>query len=426
LTEYSATFASAAATSSAFSPRKVLVVDDSRAQRTALRLQLSRWGYEVTEAQSGQAALSLCRKNSFDIILSDWVMPEMDGVTFCRNFRALQQENYGYFVLLTSKSEKAEIAKGLESGADDYLTKPVTSEELRARLRAGERILHMQEELHEKNTLVSSTLSQLQKVYDSLDLDLIEARKLQLALVRDRQRDYGAGKVSVVLRPSGHVGGDLVGSFAIDAARIAVFAVDVSGHGVASAMMTARLAGLFTGSSPDQNIALRKSPDGGGDAWPPSIVARRLNELLLEDWHVDQYFTFAYAEIDLNSGAGKPVQAGHPHPVLLRATGEVQELGDGDLPIGLIANAMFDEVAFILFAGDRLIITSDGVTECCDARGQEIGQECLVKILQSNAKMMGLDLLEALVWDLQTHRAGADFDDDVSAVVLDYAPITTP
>ena len=93
MTEYSATFASAAATSSAFSPRKVLVVDDSRAQRTALRLQLSRWGYEVTEAQSGQAALSLCRKNSFDIILSDWVMPEMDGVTFCRNFRALQQEN---------------------------------------------------------------------------------------------------------------------------------------------------------------------------------------------------------------------------------------------------------------------------------------------------------------------------------------------
>ncbi len=426
MTEYSATFASAAATSSAFSPRKVLVVDDSRAQRTALRLQLSRWGYEVTEAQSGQAALSLCRKNSFDIILSDWVMPEMDGVTFCRNFRALEHENYGYFVLLTSKSEKAEIAKGLESGADDYLTKPVTSEELRARLRAGERILHMQEELHEKNTLVSSTLSQLQKVYDSLDRDLIEARKLQLALVRDRQRDYGAGKVSVVLRPSGHVGGDLVGSFAIDAARIAVFAVDVSGHGVASAMMTARLAGLFTGSSPDQNIALRKSPDGGGDAWPPSIVARRLNELLLEDWQVDQYFTFAYAEIDLNSGAGKLVQAGHPHPVLLRATGEVQELGDGGLPIGLIANAMFDEVAFILGAGDRLIITSDGVTECCDARGQEIGQEGLVKILQSNAKMMGLDLLEALVWDLQTHRAGADFDDDVSAVVLDYAPITTP
>jgi sigma-B regulation protein RsbU (phosphoserine phosphatase) len=426
LTQHPTIFASATAASSAFLPRKVLVVDDSRAQRTALRLQLSRWGYEVTEAESGQAALSLCRKNSFDMILSDWVMPEMDGVTFCRNFRALEQENYGYFVLLTSKSEKAEIAKGLESGADDYLTKPVTSEELRARLRAGERILHMQEELHEKNTLVSSTLSQLQKVYDSLDRDLIEARKLQLALVRDRQRDYGAGKVSVVLRPSGHVGGDLVGSFAIDQARIAVFAVDVSGHGVASAMMTARLAGLLTGSSPDQNIALRKSPDGGGDAWPPSIVARRLNELLLEDWQVDQYFTFAYAEIDLTTGAGKLVQAGHPHPILLRATGEVQELGDGGLPIGLISNAQFEEVAFTLGAGDRLIITSDGVTECCDASGLEIGQEGLSKILQYNAKMMGLDLLEALVWDLQTHRAGADFDDDVSALVVDFSPMPMP
>ena len=116
MTQHPTIFASATAASSAFSPRKVLVVDDSRAQRTALRLQLSRWGYEVTEAESGQAALSLCRKNSFDMILSDWVMPEMDGVTFCRNFRALENETYGYFVLLTSKSEKAEIAKGLESG----------------------------------------------------------------------------------------------------------------------------------------------------------------------------------------------------------------------------------------------------------------------------------------------------------------------
>ncbi len=422
MSEHPAIFASAAAATSAFLPRKVLVVDDSRAQRTALRLQLSRWGYEVTEAASGQAALSLCHNTSFDMILSDWVMPEMDGVTFCRNFRALNHETYGYFVLLTSKSEKAEIAKGLESGADDYLTKPVTSEELRARLRAGERILNMQEELHEKNALVSSTLSQLQKVYDSLDRDLIEARKLQLALVRDRQRDYGRGTVSVVLRPSGHVGGDLVGSFPIDQTRIAVFAVDVSGHGVASAMMTARLAGLLTGTSPDQNIALRPSPDGGGDAWPPAIVARRLNDLLLEDWQVDQYFTFAYAEIDLSTGAGKLVQAGHPHPVLLRATGQVEELGDGGLPIGLIANAVFDEVSFTLGAGDRLVITSDGVTECCNEKGQEIGQDGLAKILQSNAKMMGLDLLEALVWDLQTHRAGAEFDDDVSALMVDFSP----
>ncbi len=402
--------------------RRVLVVDDSRAQRTAVRLQLTRWGYHVTEAEGGLQALTLCRAQKFDIILSDWVMPGMDGVTFCREYRALRNDSYGYFVLLTSKSEKAEIASGLESGADDFLTKPVTGEELRARLRAGERILHMQDELFDKNALVSSTLAQLQKVYDSLDRDLIEARKLQLALVRERHRDFGRGSVYIMLRPSGHVGGDLVGSFAIDDERIAVFAVDVSGHGVASAMMTARLAGLLSGTSPDQNIALRQDASGARESWPPNVVAMRLNALMLDELQVEQYFTLAYAEIDLTSGAGVLVQAGHPHPVILRDSGEIDQLGDGGLPIGLIPNAMFEEVEFTLGAGDRLIFASDGITECEDPLGQELGQEGMARILSTNKPLSGTDLLEAMVWELQSHAKGADFKDDVSALIFEYTP----
>lgn len=407
---------------SAFVPRQVLVVDDSRAQRTAVRLQLQRWGYQVAEAASGAEALAMCRAQNFEIILSDWVMPEMDGLSFCRAFRALDRGSYGYFVLLTSKSEKGDIADGLESGADDFLTKPVNGEELRARLRAGERILQMQEELFEKNALVSSTLAQLQKVYDSLDRDLIEARKLQLALVRERQRNYGAGIVSVMLRPSGHVGGDLVGSFAIDETRVGVFAVDVSGHGVASAMMTARLAGLLSGSSPDQNIALRINEDGLRDSWPPATVAMRLNNLMLNELRVDQYFTLAYAEIDLRSGAGVLVQAGHPHPVILRAKGAIDTLGEGGLPIGLIPNAQFEETSFHLGAGDRLIIASDGVTECEDAQHIELGQEGLVRIVGQNRNLTSLDMLEAMMWDLESYRQGADFADDVSALIFDFTP----
>ncbi len=402
--------------------RRVLVVDDSRAQRTAVRLQLARWGYHVTEAGSGAAALALCRAQKFEIILSDWVMPEMDGLEFCRQFRALAKDRYGYFVLLTSKSEKTDVADGLESGADDFLTKPFNGDELRARLRAGERILQMQEELFEKNSLVSATLAQLQKVYDSLDRDLIEARKLQLALVREKVTDYGAGRVHVMLRPSGHVGGDLVGSFAIDDRRIAVFAVDVSGHGVASAMMTARLAGLLSGSAPDQNIALRRDENGQHSPYPPAEVAARLNNLMLDELQVEQYFTMAYAQIDLETGIGILVQAGHPHPMILGADGAQQVLGDGGLPIGLIPHAQFDETVFVLTAGDRLVLASDGVTECENESGQELGQEGLAKIILQNQTLASADLLEALVWDLQTRRQGGEFTDDVSGLIFDYDP----
>jgi sigma-B regulation protein RsbU (phosphoserine phosphatase) len=398
----------------------VLVVDDSKAQRRVLSLQLSRWGYRVTEAASGEEAMDLVARNDFGMILSDWMMPGMTGLEFCKSFRSLRREGYSYFILLTSKSEKTEVAVGLENGADDFLSKPVNFNELRARLRAGERILSMQSELVEKNRMIGATLDELQKIYDSLDRDLEEARKLQQTLVRDRFRDYGAGQASLMLRPSGHVGGDLVGSFLIDSQRLVVYSVDVSGHGVASAMMTARLAGLLSGSSPDQNIALRQMPDGSRGAWSPDIVAERLNRVMLEDMQVDQYFTMAYAEIDLITGHTKMVQAGHPYPIILSPLGQTQILGDGGMPIGLIGAAEYSLIEFRLSPGDRLVILSDGVTECPDRNEAELGTEGLVQLLRKSAEMKSSDLLEALIWDLVAYSGREEFPDDVSGLIFDY------
>jgi sigma-B regulation protein RsbU (phosphoserine phosphatase) len=398
--------------------RHVLVVDDSRAQRRILAMTLARAGYRVTEADSGKTALALCRETAFDIVLSDWMMPEMNGLEFCREFRALPREGYGYFILLTSKSEKAEVADGLDCGADDFLAKPVNLDELRARLRAGQRIIGMQAELVEKNRLVGSTLNELQKLYDSLDRDLIEARKLQQTLVRERYRDFGRGEVSAMLRPSGHVGGDLVGFFVINERRVGVYSVDVSGHGVASAMMTARLSGLLSGSTPDQNVALTVDAYGERDAHPPEVVAARLNRMMFEDIQVEQYFTLAYADIDLHSGRVHLVQAGHPHPAVIRSSGVVDYIGEGGLPIGLIQNAQFDRVEAHLAPGDRLFLVSDGVTECPSPEGVELGEEGLTRILHANRDMENPALLEALIWDLAAYFGGEDFPDDVSGALF--------
>jgi len=398
--------------------RHVLVVDDSRAQRRILSLALTRGGYRVTEADSGVSALALCRETAFDFVLSDWMMPEMDGLDFCRAFKVLPREEYGYFILLTSKSEKGEIADGLDCGADDFLAKPVNSDELRARLRAGERILGMQSELMAKNRLVGSTLDELQKVYDSLDRDLIEARKLQQTLVRERFKDFGRGEVSALLRPSGHVGGDLVGFFEINPHRIGVYSVDVSGHGVASAMMTARLSGLLSGSSPDQNVALTVGAYGEQDAHPPEVVAARLNKMMFEDIQVEQYFTLAYADINLRTGQVALVQAGHPHPALIRKSGAVEYIGAGGMPIGLIPSAEYERVEAQLAPGDRLFLVSDGVTECPSPEGEELGEAGLALILQANQGMGNPALLEALIWDLAAHFGGEDFPDDVSGALF--------
>ncbi|OYX27169.1 MAG: fused response regulator/phosphatase [Rhodobacterales bacterium 32-66-7] len=397
----------------------MLVVDDSRAQRHILSMQLRRWGYRVTETETALAALAICAETDIDIVISDWMMPGMDGLEFCKQFRGMARDSYGYFVLLTSKSEKTEIADGLEAGADDFLTKPVSSNELRARLRAGERMLAMQAELLSKNRVIASTLSELQDLYDSLDRDLIEARKLQQTLVRDRDRDHGWAQVSLLLRNSGRVGGDLVGSFQVDDRRIAVYSIDVSGHGVASAMMTARLAGFLTGSSADQNLAYGRDLVGRQILLPPEVVAEKFNRLMLEEIQAEQYFTMVFAVVDRQLGRLSLVQAGHPHPMLIRQSGEVERLGLGGLPIGLIPGARYDRQDIAFGPGDRLVLVSDGFTECPLPDGADFGEEGLTESLLASAHLSGGALLEALVWDL-SRQSGIDaFPDDLSGLVLD-------
>lgn len=395
----------------------MLVVDDSRAQRVLLRASLTRWGYDVAEAATGDEALALCQREQFDIVLSDWVMPGLSGPDFCRAYRRLPGESYGYFILLTSKSGKEEVALGLDAGADDFLSKPVTPAELHARMRAGERLIGMQRELRDNNRLLGAALEELRGVHDSLDRDLIEARKLQQSLVRDRHHDFGTAAISLMLRPSGHVGGDLVGYFPLAPGRLAFFSVDVSGHGVASAMMAARLAGMLSSSFADGNVALAYETVG---ILPPETVTERLNRLVLEVMQVDQYFTCVYGDADLRSGDIRMVQAGHPHPLLLEASGNVRALGNGGLPVGLIPGAAWERLELRLAPGDRLFLMTDGLTECRNPAGDELGEEGLIALVRRNLGLGGEKFLDALQWDVEGWAGGADPADDISGVLLDW------
>lgn len=404
--------------------RRVLLVDDSRLQRAIISASLKKWGYAVTEAESGQEALDKVWLQPPDIILSDWMMPGMNGLEFCQAFRALPNETYSYFILLTSKSEKNEIAQGLDSGADDFLTKPVSPHELRARLTAGERILDMQRQLTDQNRIIGEKMAELQRLYDSIDQDLIQARKIQQSLVPDLSRDFGDSRVSLLLKPCGHVGGDLVGMFAADERHIGFYSIDVSGHGITSALMTARVSGYLSSDFPDQNVAIENT-DRGLSLRRPEEVAHMLNQRLSVDHGVAEYFTMVYGTADLKTGLVRLVQAGHPHPIILRVDGTFETIGNGGLPIGLIQDVTYEGFEIALQPGDKLFLCSDGFTECTMKNGEMLETEGLISLISDRVDAnSGSEFLDDLFWQLQMNMSDeTGLEDDVSATLFEFQRI---
>ena len=402
--------------------QKVLVVDDSRLQRRILVASLKKWGFEVLEADSGDAAIELCATDPPDLVLSDWVMPGMSGLDFCKAFRALDSKQYSYFILLTSKSEKQEVARGLDAGADDFLIKPLEADELRARISAGARILDMQRELSRKNQMIESALEELRVAHDAIDKDLIQARKIQDSLVPELTRQFGKSQVSMLLKPCGHIGGDLVGMFSPGVNRLGFYSIDVSGHGITSAMMTARLGSYLSSSHFEQNVAMERRFDKFYALLPPEEVAETLNSRLMADTGIEEYFTMVYAIVDLRNGHVKMVQAGHPHPLLLYKDGRTEFLGEGGLPIGLLPDVSFQRTEFYMRPGDRLLLYSDGFTECPLADGGLLEEEGLRQMaLDCGPGRSGTEFLDDMFWRLtQAMAPGSGMDDDVSAVFFEY------
>jgi PAS domain S-box-containing protein/putative nucleotidyltransferase with HDIG domain len=137
----------------------VLIVEDDAVSAMVLRKALENRGYNVTSATNGEVALAVLEREPFRIVISDWMMPGMDGLELCARIRRSAWSHYTYFILLTAKAQKEERAEGLRAGVDDYLLKPMDTAELDARLRVAGRILKMQEELYRLALVARKTTS---------------------------------------------------------------------------------------------------------------------------------------------------------------------------------------------------------------------------------------------------------------------------
>ena len=138
----------------------------------------------------------------------------------------------------------------------------------------------------------------------------------------------------------------------------------------------------------------------------------------------EHYFTLMLADVDLETGLVKMAQAGHPHPLIQRKNGTIEQTGSGGFPVGLMSGAAFGEFEMQLNPGDRLVILSDGVTECPNQQGELLGETGLEDMMRNLADASGSDLLESLIWKLCEFAGTADFPDDISGVLFEYQPQT--
>jgi DNA-binding response OmpR family regulator len=144
---------------------RILIAEDHYVSRHLLERNLSNWGFDVSAAEDGESAVRILEAaDPPPLAIIDWMMPGVDGLEVCRRIRALSERPYIYLVLLTAKSHKEEIATGLDAGADDYVIKPFDPDELRARLKVGQRVVELERQLAGRISELETAVAQVRRL----------------------------------------------------------------------------------------------------------------------------------------------------------------------------------------------------------------------------------------------------------------------
>lgn len=395
---------------------KILIIDDALDMRTYLRLLATKWGYEVKVCEEGSQALELLRHSDIRLVICDWMMPGLSGPELCRAIRDQDMGRYIYFILVTGRSHNEDLVYGLNAGADDFLSKPVDAQVLRARLRVGERILALEDRLAEQNHILLDSRNRLRAAFDRIQADLAAAARIQRQLLPTSDRAARPLRAAWLFLAAAEVSGDSFNFFEVDEDRLGFYLLDVSGHGIPSALLSTSLSRtLVPGAGCEERCSVSQST-----YLDPAAFLAHLNQHLVDtDEERENFATIAYGTINKSTGQGLMALAGHPRPLLLRYDGSLESLQLSGLPVGMFPHIRFQSQPFSMAPGDRLILYSDGILDCEDPNGQHFGEDRLRLALTAEGYSSAADLIERLKGILHQWRGQADPADDISILVLE-------
>lgn len=246
--------------------------------------------------------------------------------------------------------------------------------------------------------------AQIADAHHNLKADMAAASKVQLSQMPE-PGDVGSIRFASFFAPSHVLAGDTFDYLELSEDRAGLFQVDVAGHGAAAGLVS---VAAHIGA----RRALRSLKPGDSLA----KAARTLNA----HWNPEMtYFTLALTEFDTRANTGRLVQAGHPHPVLMRRDGSVSRLGNGGLPIGVLPDAEFEEVVFQFEVGDRVLVFSDGIYENANSENEIYTEERFIQFLTDNATCSTEVLLHDIREALVAWTGAGNLSDDVSVVIAE-------
>jgi sigma-B regulation protein RsbU (phosphoserine phosphatase) len=376
---------------------QILVIDDDTTVQQLLKRTLKKQGYEVTLASDGEEGVAYAEKIRPALIICDWIMPRLTGIEVCRQVKTNPALSTTFFILLTSLDSVADRVKGLDAGADDFISKPIELTELQARVRAGLRQHQLSRDLQKQKQL--------------LEAELAEAAEYVRSLLPDPVTTPVPIETKFI--PSRQLGGDCFDYFWLDEDTLAIYLLDVAGHGLRAALPSVAVLNLLRGKT-IPNIKYDQ----------PSDVLRALNATFQMTYQNDKYFTIWYGVYHPSRRELVYASAGHPPAILVSGKGDqvnTQRLKTPGMPIGMFPEAEYMDKTSEVESLSSLYIFSDGVYEIQEPDGQIWGLDPFINLLSSynDSQTDVLDRVLDYVMILNAKNNKTAFDDDWSLIKVD-------
>ena len=406
----------------------ILVVDDDLDILELLRMNLEPEGYDVRTVSDGKQAVESASISPPDLILLDVMMPHKDGFQVIEELKNIEETKTVPVILLTARGQTEDKVHGLDTGADDYITKPFDLREVTARVKA---VLGRTQPIKYINPLMRAMGPGFNEAgVQQLAGHLQAAAAIQKKLLPEQAPSFHGFDIGILLQSSMSVSGDFYDFIPLSETRIGIVLGDVKGNGIPAALLMVMIRTAL-------RLLCREEED-------PAAILKRINDLVVRDTEATLFATMIYGVMDTVTSTFTYSNGGHCYPLHRKSTGVIDVLKTGSMLVGAFEEATFASNTCFLAPSDILVFYTDGITETdagdssllnknqhkatsseeiiahSDATLTDIfyGQDRLATCISENTALPASALCEAIVEDLALFSGSTEPHDDRALVVV--------